>query len=142
MKTHQSNRTRLLCAEWREGDGLAPHFEQRDQVKRQARKDQQLSKQALRALSLFLEGECKHPDLLGVEVLAVQYEPAKQRLCVNVGSTNVDADGEAILAALKHSQAVLRSVVAASLHRKKVPALSFYYVGSNNTGGESCQFKP
>jgi ribosome-binding factor A len=142
MKTYQSNRTRLLCAEWREGDGLAPRFEPRDQVKQQTHKDQQLSKQAHRALSLFLEGGCKHPDLLGVEVLAVQYEPAKQRLCINVGSTNNDADGEAILAALKHSQAVLRSVVTASLHRKKVPALSFYYVGSNNTGGESCQFKP
>jgi ribosome-binding factor A len=142
MKTHQSNRTHWLCAEWREGDGLAPRFEPRDQVKQQARKDQQLSKQAHRALSLFLEGECKHPDLLGVEVLAVQYEPAKQRLCVNVGSTNNDAEGEAILAALKHSQAVLRSVVAASLHRKKVPALSFYYVGSHSTGGESCPFKP
>jgi len=142
MKTHQSKRTRLLCAEWREGDGLAPRFEQRDQVKQQARKDQQLSKQAHRALSLFLEGECKHPDLLGVEVIAVQYEPAKQRLCVSVGSTNIDASGEAVLAALRHSRAVLRSVVAASLHRKKVPPLSFSYVGNGNTGGESCLFKP
>ncbi|MDX8126459.1 hypothetical protein QLH52_04145 [Methylomonas sp. OY6] len=141
MKTHQSNLTPLLCAEWREGDGLAPRFEQRGPVKQQARKDQQLSKQAHRALSLFLEGECKHPDLLGVEVLAVRYEAAKQCLCVSVGSTNNDADGESILVALKHSQAVLRGVVAACSHRKKVPALSFYYVG-NNTGGDTCLFKP
>ncbi|WP_157197828.1 MULTISPECIES: hypothetical protein [Methylomonas] len=98
MKTHQSSRTRLLCEEWREGDGLAPRFEQRDPVKQLARKDQQLSKQAHRALSLFLEGECKHPDLLGVEVLAVQYEPAKQRLCVSVGSPNNATNSEAILA--------------------------------------------
>ncbi|AEF99073.1 ribosome-binding factor A [Methylomonas methanica] len=141
MKTHQSKRSQPLCAVWREGDGLAPRFEQRDPVKQLVRKDQQLSKQAHRALSSFLEGECKHPDLLGIEVVAVQYEPAKQRLCVSVGSANNQANGEAVLAALKHSQTVLRSVVAAGLHRKKVPVLSFYYVG-DNTGGESCLFKP
>jgi hypothetical protein len=38
MKSHQSHRTRLLCAEWREGDGLAPRFEPRDPVKQQTRK--------------------------------------------------------------------------------------------------------
>ncbi|MCQ8102861.1 hypothetical protein NP590_01985 [Methylomonas sp. SURF-2] len=71
---------------------------------------------------------------------AVEYEPAKQRLSVGVRSSS-DADGEAILAALKHSQALLRSVVAASLHRKKVPVLGFYFQGSSNTGGELCRFE-
>lgn len=142
MKIHQSKRTALLCAEWREGDGLPPRFEQRNYLKKQTRKDQQLSKQAYRALNLFLEGECKHPDLLAVELIAVDYEPAKQRLCVKVGSTLDHADGEAVLSALKHSQALLRSVLAGCLHRKKVPTLSFSYVGSPSRGGESCPYKP
>lgn len=136
MKIHQSNRTLLLCAEWREGDGLEPRLEQITDVKQQTHKSRQLSKQAQRALSLFLEGECKHPDLLGIQVVEVQYEHKQQCLCVKVGSIDIDAKGEAILAALKHSQSLLRSVVATSLHRKKIPALCFCYVGNSRTGGE------
>jgi ribosome-binding factor A len=141
MKTHQSNRTELLCAQWREGDGLPPRLEQARRTKSKSHKDQQLSKQAKRALSLFLEGESRHPDLWAVEVLSVLYEPEKQKLCINVGSGNHDTDGEAVLAALYRSQAALRSVVAASLHRNKVPALSFCYLGSHDTGGETCLSK-
>lgn len=142
MQTYQSKRTPELYVEWREDDGLAPRFEARASVKHTARKNQQLSKQAHRALSLFLDGECRHPDLLGVEVRSVEYESAKQQLFAGVGSSGNNTNGDAVLAALKHSQAVLRSVLATSLHRKKTPTLSFYYTGDSNTGGEPCRLKP
>ncbi len=99
---------------------------------RSDRKTLQLCRQVERALSLALAGECGD-DLLR-EVWVEGVEPMGGagallvRVCVPRGIVAVD-----VVARLNHRAGALRSIVAGSICRKKVPSLSFVAVPGNGT---------
>jgi ribosome-binding factor A len=112
-----------LCSEWTADDGTDPRLlPKQPQGKVSNRKALQLCRQVERALSVLLEGEI----LRDLSVQSVVPAPDASRLLVTfiyhghetVASTDV-------LAALQGYYARLRGEIAASIHRRKTPELSF-----------------
>ncbi|MGR8934546.1 MAG: ribosome-binding factor A [Gammaproteobacteria bacterium] len=119
-----------LCDTPREGDGIDPRYETRGRHRKpRQRKDYQLCKEAQRILALVLAGETAHPLLRELQIVSVEPEGDGRQLCVTVahGEPSVCGDAE-ILAALAGAQGYLRSVLACSIHRKRVPVLRFQYL--------------
>ena len=122
----------LLCAETGDGDGVDPKwFARQNGRKKTSTKDRQLSKEALRELSLILVGETQNPVLRDLVVLSVEPEASGQGLTVTVGHVGEIAayDEADVQEALARAQGHLRSLLARSLHRKRVPLLRFHYAG-------------
>jgi ribosome-binding factor A len=112
-----------LCSAWTADDGTDPRFLlKRPQGKVSNRKTLQLCRQVERALSVILEGDI----LRDLSVHSVLPAPDSSRLLVTFvyhgPETVASAD---VLAALHRSSAMLRAEVAASIHRRKTPELSF-----------------
>lgn len=114
-----------LCAGFDAEDGVDPRYlSNKSARKKSSAKDMQLGKEAQRVLSLVLAGETQNPLLRDLVVLSVLPEGHGQRLEVTVG--HYDAVDEAlVLTALNHAHGRLRTLLAQSLHRKRVPLLSF-----------------
>ena len=110
-----------LCSEWTAEDGIDPRLvPKRPPGKVTNRKTLQLCRQVERALSVLLEGEM----LRDLTVQSVVPAPDSSRLLVMFVYHGPEAVAE-VLAALHGSYAKLRSAVAASIHRRKTPELSF-----------------
>lgn len=121
-----------LCAEISAEDGVEPRiFMAKQSRKKSSAKELQLGKEAARILSLVLAGETKSPLLRDLVVLSVLPEGNGQQLCVTVGhyATDNPFDESQVLAALASAQGLLRTVLAQSINRKRVPMLSFRYLG-------------
>lgn len=138
--TH-SNRSQAalaaLCDVPREGDGIDPRYETRgQQPKPRQRKDYQLCKEAQRILALILAGETADPLLRDLLVVAVEPEQGGRQLRVTVahGAGTEPCSEAEVLGALSAAQGLLRSELARSIHRKRVPVLLFCYAGTL-TGG-------
>jgi hypothetical protein len=112
-----------LCSAWTADDGIDPRYSsRRPQGKVSNRKTLQLCRQVERALSLVLEGEI----LRDLSVQSVVPAPDSSRLLVTFiyqGAESVALAG--VLAALHDCYAKLRGEVAASIHRRKAPELTF-----------------
>lgn len=104
------------------------------------RKTLQLCRQVQRALHYAL-GECGDDLLAGVYVMSVEPAPNASRMLVTVQPMDEGTDPIDILQRLSFVTGQLRSDVAASIHRKKVPELLFHCeplgVGSPGSGGDS-----
>jgi ribosome-binding factor A len=81
-------------------------------------------------LGLVLAGECSDQTLQSVRILAVRPAPDASQLAVLVCSDDLDpGEGAAsILQRLERVAGRLRTEVAASISRKRVPRLLFYVV--------------
>jgi ribosome-binding factor A len=112
-----------LCSEWTADDGTDPRFSrERPQGKVSNRKALQLCRQVERALSVLLEGEI----LRELTVQSVVPAPDSRRLLVMFVYHGPESVASAdVLAALHGYSARLRGEVAASIHRRKTPELSF-----------------
>src|SRR6516225_7205930 len=112
-----------LCSAWTADDGIDPRFSpRRPQGKVSNRKTLQLCRQVERALSVALEGEI----LRDLSVQSVVPAPDSSRLLVTFVYTGDESVESAdVLAALHGHYAKLRGEVAASIHRRKTPELSF-----------------
>ena len=89
-------------------------------------KTMQLCRQAHRALSLALAGECGDDVLRAVYVDAVVPAPDASRLLVRlVVPPRAGAGPEEVLRRIERVHARLRSAVAAAITRKRAPELSF-----------------
>ena len=115
-----------LCSEWMSEDGIDPRLQSsRSPGKATNRKALQLCRQVERALSVILEGEI----LRDLSVQAVVPGPDSSRLLVTfVFHGPAEVSSAAVLGALHASYAKLRGEVAASIHRRKTPELSFQVV--------------
>jgi len=95
-------------------------------------KAQQLCRQAQRALSLALSGECDDDVLRSLYVDAVVPAPDATQLLVRlvIPSTAAAADvrAEDVLARLDRVHGLLRRAVAEAITRKRAPELSFIVV--------------
>ena len=72
-----------------------------------------------------------NPLLQDLEVLSVLPEGQGQQLCVSIGHNNNDSvvDAGEVISALNGIQGLLRTALAHSINRKRVPLLRFQYWG-------------
>jgi ribosome-binding factor A len=118
----------LPCAELGPGDGIDPR-RTKDAEDRHVpnRKALQLCAQIARTLGCALASECGDDVLQALLVASVQPAPDSTRLLVTVYPTPSAPVQEAaqILQHVHRAAGMLRSVVAAAVHRKRVPELVF-----------------
>jgi hypothetical protein len=108
-----------LCSELTSDDGIDPRLQPKWPAgKVPNRKTLQLCRQVECALSVILEGEI----LRDLTVQSVVPAPDSSRLLVTCAGVESSAD---VWAALHRCHAKLRAEVAASIHRRKTPELSF-----------------
>ncbi len=101
-----------------------PRGESREPSYRGNRKALQLCRQVQRALSFAL-GSCGDDVLGGVYVEAVDPAPDDKHLMVTVSPLDADISPEDVLVHLHYVVGRLRAEIAADIHRKRVPELSF-----------------
>lgn len=95
--------------------------------KKGGRKTHQLCGQVAEALNYALSAACNDDVLRDLSVVTVQPAPDEARLLVTVGPTLPGpCDPVQVLAHLQQALGKLRSEVAAAIHRKKVPELTFH----------------
>ena len=114
-----------------QADGIDPSiFFGTPQDRGPDRKTYQLCKQAARALSFALAGECGDEVLRDALVDTVTPAPDASRLMVVVFPASAQsATPDAILERLHARKSVLRAAVAAAINRKRAPEL-FFCVGA------------
>ena len=116
------------CAEPGPGDGLDPGLESREASGKVAnRKALLLCGEAERTLSAVLAGECGDEVLRNLVVASVKPAPTSARLLVTVHlATPLEGvDMDTVLARLGRARGLLRTEVAAALHRRRAPDLMF-----------------
>ena len=119
------------CAEPGPGDGLDPRLESREEPPKVAnRKALLLCGEAERTLSAVLAGECGDDVLRNLLVASVKPAPTSARLLVTVylAAPMEGVDAGQVLARLERARGLLRSEVAAALHRRRAPDLMFRVV--------------
>lgn len=107
--------------------GRKPGFKSHNE----GRKARQLCRQVADTLDLVLSGDCRDERLQALHVISVVPAPNSSRLLVTVSiDLPITAfDRQEILEQLGQQTGRLRGEVAASIHRKRVPALVFHVVG-------------
>lgn len=131
MTLDKRTRRQLLdyCGELHEDDAVDPrdYFKEKRSLGQQGRKSKQLCRQVAETLDLVLSGECRDERLQSLHVLSVEPAPDASRLLVTVESDLPadEFDHGAILDALASQTGRLRTEIAQSIHRKKVPSLVF-----------------
>src|SRR2546428_6315889 len=112
------------CAELGPDDGVDPRT-LHVPIRRRAvnRKALQLCGQIARTLGCVLAGECCDDRLRDLLVESVRPAPDSTRLLVSIypGPSARSADPGLILASLDRAAGMLRGMVAAAIHRKRVP---------------------
>jgi ribosome-binding factor A len=118
------------CADPRAGDGLDPRLDRPEGPARvKNRKALQLCGQAVRTLNAVLAG-CGDDVPRSLLVASVVPHPTSARLLATVyPATPLEGvDAETVLVRLEKARGLLRSEVAAALHRRKAPDLTFRVV--------------
>jgi len=87
-------------------------------------KDRQICRQVYDALGWAL-AEIDDPLLDDLALIAVEPAPDASRVLVTLAATNPDLDIAAAKARLLEVMGELRAEVAAEIHRRRVPELSF-----------------
>ena len=124
MSSRNSSRRRLeslLTGESCRTPGTpGPHFD----VRQIDRKTLQLCRQVERALNYAL-GSCENDVLADLRVDSVEPAPNASHLLVTVSPLNPELRALQILPELQRASGYIRSEIATSIHRKRVPELSF-----------------
>jgi ribosome-binding factor A len=128
MKHKKPSRKDMLsaCSEIRPEDGLDPRIYFRERAeKKPNRKVLQLCSEVAKAVGFALAWE-SNDDLLGsLFVEAVVPAPDSGRLLVTVSSQGAQIRPELVLERLQRVTGKLRAAVAAAVHRRRVPDLTF-----------------
>lgn len=119
-----------LCSERGPEDGIDPRDLPRATAREKGgRKTHQLCAQVAEALQFALGGACNDDVLRDMGVVAVQPAPDESRLLVILAPTlSGPCDPDQVMAHVHAAKAKLKAEVAASVHRKKVPDLTFRVV--------------
>ena len=112
-----------------EEDGADPRTVFQEKSYRGNRKALQLCRQVQRSLSYALS-ECDDEVLASLYVESVEPAPNDKHLLVTVSPLDKDIQPEDVLMRLHHAMGLLRSEIAADIHRKRVPELAFRCLGS------------
>lgn len=93
---------------------------------RGGRKTLQLCRQVERTLNYILAGECDDDVLRDFTVVGVEPAPDASRMLVTVSpSLGSSFDLPVVLEHFERASGMLRSFVAAAIHRKRAPELTF-----------------
>jgi ribosome-binding factor A len=121
------------CGELHEDDCIDPRefFKPSRDRQKQNRKAKQLCRQVAQTLDLVLSGDCHDETLQILQVVSVVPAPDSSRLLVTLRADVPKNlfDREVILQLLNSQTGRLRSEVAASITRKRVPMLIFHVTG-------------
>jgi len=113
------------CDEISEDDGLDPRqFLRPSRPRVRNRKALQLSGQVMDTLSYTLAWECRDEVLQDLTIVSVTPAPNSSRLLVLVRQPP-DRAPALVLAHLQRASGMLRAELAAAIHRKRVPELTF-----------------
>lgn len=125
-----------LCGEIHEDDGIDPrtYFKSKHNQK-ENRKTKQLCQQISRTLNLCLN-DCGDPIVQSMFLVGVVPAPDTSCLLVHVECDMEDFDHEAALIAIRNQTARLQFEISRSIHRKRVPNLTFS-VSSTTQGGSN-----
>lgn len=107
-----------------EEDGSDPRTFSKQKTYRGNRKALQLCRQVQRSLGYAL-GDCDDDVLASLYVESVDPAPDDKHLMVTVQPLDTDVAPEEVLTRLHHVIGRLRAEVAADIHRKRVPELTF-----------------
>jgi ribosome-binding factor A len=133
-----SIRKMLLSAqELGPGDGLDPRYDTRGEPGKVAnRKALQLCGQVAQTLQAVLSGEVGDDLLRELQVESVVPAPSSARLLVTLSLTTPGAAPPVaeVMARLQKAQGLLRSQVAAAIHRRRTPDLTFRLLGPPDLG--------
>jgi ribosome-binding factor A len=122
---------RSLCAEPGPEDGIDPRIIARAMNRKpRGHKSEQLSKQALHTLSMVFAGELTDPVFGELEILDVTTSDDGQFLTVtfSVSDPELLPAESLILEKCNSIEGYLRSTIARSVQRKRIPALKFKIV--------------
>ncbi|MBL8855774.1 MAG: hypothetical protein JNK57_17530 [Planctomycetaceae bacterium] len=99
----------------------------RRRIVSEGRKVKQLCRQVATTLDMVLSGECHHPNLQALRVVAVEPSPNSSRLCVTlaVELPPNEFDPQQVQDQLARQSGRLRAEVAAAICRKRAPSLLF-----------------
>lgn len=127
MKRKPSKRVlESLCGQPGPDDGLDPRdFFRSERQRRENRKDLQVCRQVFETLNYVLSGESHDDVLRSLLVNSVAPAPDASRLLVTVEPLDRDVEPVVILQKLKQATGRLRTEVARSISRRKVPELTF-----------------
>ncbi|HEX9189585.1 MAG TPA: ribosome-binding factor A [Vicinamibacteria bacterium] len=129
MSSNRRRERRLALAGdvWTDDVDPGLFFDDRGPSRRRTWKLQQLCKQVERAASVTLAGECGSDALLGAAVLSVEPAPDAARLRVTVALAPGRAleDAARAIADLRRAGPAFRQETARSIHRKRVPEVTF-----------------
>lgn len=114
-----------LCSEPGAEDGADPREYFRVRPNPDRRKAVQLAGQVRRTLEMVMAGESRAEVLVDLLILAVEPAPDSSHFVVVV--TGDVAEAEAV-AALGRAASWLRSEVAAAIHRRRAPLLTFRFL--------------
>jgi ribosome-binding factor A len=115
------------CSDLGPEDGTDPRDWKKDwNARRPGRKALQLCRQVAEALNAALAG-CGDAVLSGLQVVSVEPAPHAGRLLVTVAAapSAAERDAAVVSAHLHRATGLLRSEVAAAVHRRKTPELVF-----------------
>jgi len=114
-----------LCRERGAEDGADPRTYFRTVSNPNRARAVQLAGQVRRTLELVMAGESHEPALLDLKVLAVEPAPDSTHFVVVVTGDVAESDA---LSALGRAASWLRTEVAAAVHRRKAPLLTFRFI--------------
>jgi len=121
-------KARLFCGEIGPDDGVDPRLVARaTDRKTRNHKGKQLGKEARHMLSMVFAGELSDPVLQNLEVIDVSASDDGQFLIVSLAATGTgfEFDETQVLEKCQAVQGYLRSAIASSVKRKRVPTLKF-----------------
>ena len=122
----------LLCGEVCPGDGVNPRYDSTRSGRKTSRhKMSQVCKKASKVLVSIFQGETIEPILSSLQIVSVELDGEGQYLSVTIGHTNKDIEYDEfdIQLALSRAKGYLRTELAQSINRKRVPMLKFKYIG-------------
>lgn len=132
-----------LCAEIGPEDGIDPRIIARAMDKKsKGHKSQQLGKEAWHTVSIIFSGELSDPLFQDIEVLDVTVSDDGQFLVIALSQvdTGYEFDQAIVLEKCRAVQGYLRSAIADTVHRKRVPSLKFEWVPIKNEVSRDANF--
>lgn len=127
-KLRLTDETKLLCAELTPDDGIDPrkYFSRKSKTSSN-RKTYQLCKEIELTLNLTLAGELADPALSSLVIAKVEPIPESGDFLVifEWRQNTRDFQFEEVMFSIKKASGFLRSEVAKSINRKRVPQLSY-----------------
>lgn len=126
-KHKQMQEMASLCDEIGVDDGIDPHklSKNKDHEKTDLRKVRQLCKHIEKTLNLVFDGELSDPLFNSLSIVSVRPSDMKSQIIVTVATSSTMEDSALIMQALQNVKGYLRSAVANSIRRRRVPDLNF-----------------